>query len=319
MKRCRMAPPYLIKMITLTFIHERRMAVLESTNVHAEESGIYLVVERDNHKVELPKRFRMCTSEVIEDEGELPDQKGFAELRASASGQYSQRQLQTMKQSIGDVPIVLVDLRQENHGFVNGMAVNWFGLHNGANKGLSNDEVLMKERQLLDALNDQPSITFDQVKGKSVDIGGPVHDPKQILSEEQLAELEGVGYKRFFVTDHHRPSDSEVDRFVEWVKTLPAHVWLHFHCRGGVGRASTFFCMYDMMRNANEISFEPITQRQVRIGGRDFQRMDPSEAYKYGAALDRLAFMKSFYDYCSTNIEDQFRRSWSQWLEEVNT
>lgn len=291
----------------------------EHTNVQAEESGVYLVVERDNDKDDLPKRFRMCTSEISGEESVLPDLQGFVELKASASGQYSQRQLQTMKKSIGDVPIILVDLRQENHGFVNGMAVNWFGLHNGANKGMTNEEVLSKEQQLLDDLRTQPSITFDQVKGKSVDIGGPVQEPKQIMSEAQLAEQEGVGYKRFFVTDHHRPSDAEVDRFVEWVKTLPEDVWLHFHCRGGVGRASSFFCMYDMLRNADTIDFEPITQRQVLIGGRDFQRMDPSETYKYGAALERLAFIKSFYTYCSEHIDNQFDKSWSQWLEETNS
>ncbi|NOU95851.1 protein tyrosine phosphatase [Paenibacillus sp. LMG 31456] len=290
--------------------------MLESADKQVEASPIHLVVERNNDSSELPKRFRMSRDAVIVDEvnAQIPDLKGFVELKASASGQYSQRELQSMKEAIGDLPIILVDLRQENHGFVNGMAVNWFGLHNGANKGLSNDEVIIKEQQLLNGLKNQPSITFDELKGKSVDIGGPVQDPKQILSEEELAEAEGLKYKRFFVTDHHRPLDQEVDHFIEWVKALPDDVWLHFHCRGGVGRASTFFCMYDMMRNADEVGFEDHTRRQMQIGGRDFQRMDPKDVYKYQAAVDRLTYVRQFYEYCVSNIGDGYTVSWTEWI-----
>ncbi|MCR8633116.1 hypothetical protein [Paenibacillus radicis (ex Xue et al. 2023)] len=289
----------------------------DNANKQVEASRINLVVERNNDKNALPKRFRMSRDAVTADQagGSLPDLTGFTELRASASGQYSLRELQTMKETIGDFPIILVDLRQENHAFVNGMAVNWFGLHNGANKGLTNVEVLVKEKLLLNGLISQSSITFDEVAGKSVDIGGPVQDPKQVLSEEELALTEGLGYKRFFVTDHHRPLDAEVDRFIEWVKALPNGVWLHFHCRGGVGRASTFFCMYDMMRNADKVGFEDLTERQMRIGGRDFQRMDPLDTYKYEAAVERLNYVRQFYDYCVSHIHEGYAESWSQWID----
>ncbi|RTE10776.1 fused DSP-PTPase phosphatase/NAD kinase-like protein [Paenibacillus whitsoniae] len=286
---------------------------MESTSVQPDEHKIRLIVESMGDSLKLPKRFRMCVDALTADLKAFPDLGGFRELRASASGQYARQELRSMKAAIGEHPIVLVDLRQENHGFVNGMAVNWHGLHNGANKGLSPDEVLLKESELLSGLRQQASITFDTLKGKSVDIGGPVQGEKEIQSEEELAAAEHLLYMRFFVTDHHRPSDSEVNRFIAWVKELPNGVWLHFHCRGGVGRASTFFTMYDMMRNAGKVTFKDLTERQRLIGGRDFKRMDPEDTYKYEQALERLKFIEQFYVYCKANMDEDYQRSWSAW------
>ncbi|CAN7747138.1 hypothetical protein LJR056_006812 [Paenibacillus sp. LjRoot56] len=288
---------------------------MEST--HVEEHNIRLIVESIGDSLRLPKRFRMCVDDLEAGMESLPNLSGFRELRASASGQYARQELRAMKGAIGEHQIVLVDLRQENHGFVNGMAVNWHGLHNGANKGLSNDEVLIKENGLLNGLSRQASITFDTLKGKSIDIGAPVNGAKEILSEEELAAAEDFMYKRFFVTDHHRPLDHEVDRFIDWVNELPNGVWVHFHCRGGVGRASTFFSMYDMMRNAGNVAFEDLTERQRLIGGRDFKRMDPEDTYKYEQAVERLKYIKQFYDYCKDNIGDDYQRSWSEWIAEI--
>ncbi|WP_051620554.1 phosphatase domain-containing protein [Paenibacillus sp. UNC451MF] len=275
---------------------------------------IRLVVERENID-RLPKRFRMPSMVSIPAEADL-DLTGFGELRASASGQYSHQELQNLKRSVGPVPITLVDLRQESHGFVNGMAVNWLGSHNGANKGLTNEEVQAVNDRLLNNLIREKSIRFDYVEGKSVFIEHPLEETVQVLSEEALAQLEGVQYKRFFVTDHHRPSDAEVDRFIAWVKELPDPMWLHFHCRGGVGRASTFFCMYDMMNNAANVSLDHILQRNTAIGGRDFNRMDPKDTYKYEAAQERLAFIGRFYTYCIHNNHNQYELSWTRWKEE---
>ncbi|WP_179136138.1 hypothetical protein [Paenibacillus sp. 32352] len=278
------------------------------------EARIQLVVERENIDRQ-PKRFRMAASPLSTDSGE-PDLTGFSELRASASGQYSHKELQYLKRIIGDVPITLVDLRQESHGFVNGMAVNWLGAHNGANKGLSNEEVLAVNDRLLHNLRSEAEISFDYVEGKSVLIELPLKQPVRVVSEEALAQEEGLGYQRFFVTDHHRPSNEEVDRFIAWVQQLPKGMWLHFHCRGGVGRASTFFCMYDMMKNAVNVSLDDMLQRNTAIGGRDFHRMDPNDVYKYEAALERLDFVRRFYEYCVQNARTGYELSWSEWLEQ---
>ena len=64
-----------------------------------------------------PKRFRIL------------DSRG---LKAIASGQFSEAQLIELKAQL-KAPIIIVDLRQESHGFVNGYPVSWYGPKNQAN------------------------------------------------------------------------------------------------------------------------------------------------------------------------------------------
>lgn len=111
----------------------------------------------------------------------------------------------------------------------------------------------------------------------------------------------------------NRPNDAVVDGFIAFVKALPIGVWLHFHCRGGVGRASTFMLMYDMMRNAGQVAYADMLQRQQLVGGRDMYRMNPQDAYKYEAAVERQAFIGRFHDYCASCRED-YSVSWTEWL-----
>jgi len=97
---------------------------------------------------------------------------------------------------------------------------------------------------------------------------------------------------RITVTDHRSPLDDQVDLFVQSVKNLPKETWLHFHCRGGAGRTTTFMSMYDMMHNAKNVSFEDIMKRQTLIGGSDLlnhEEEDKSET--------RSDFMNNFYSF----------------------
>lgn len=277
---------------------------------------VRLIIDVDN-KPELPKRFRMSTTPPKGDEESLRklDLTGLSGLRISGSGMFSQRGLQAMKREIGEKPMIVVDLRQESHGFVNGMAVSWYGTENGENKRLPAEEVLRIERSLLEELDRSPSIVFDWMEGKSVNLGRPLTEPKIVQTEEALVRSEDVGYRRFFVTDHHRPLDEVVDEFMRWLQTLPHNVWLHFHCRGGVGRTSTFMIMVDMMRHAGEVGFEQIMERHVRIGGKDFDA-PAKEAYKVAPAVERMDFIRTFYDYCTANKANGFRKTWSAWIAE---
>lgn len=282
------------------------------TNQVSEVANLHQIIDVNNID-QLPKRFRMTTSAVQGESSELPSLQGLAELRASGSGMFSLRGLQAMCREIGHDPLIIVDLRQESHGFVNGMAVSWYGVHNGANKGLAPEEAMRIEAELLNKLDQTDSIQFDQLENKSVDIGKAIEEPKIIQTEEQLVKSLGIGYKRFFVTDHHRPLDHVVDEFIAWVKALPNNVWLHFHCRGGVGRTSTFMNMYDMMHNAGDVSYDDIMQRHVLIGGKDFSK-EPKQEYKVAPAIERIQFIQKFYEYCLACKPDGFAKSWSEWL-----
>ncbi|AGK95714.1 hypothetical protein [Clostridium pasteurianum] len=276
---------------------------------------LYPIVDTVN-AYEFPKRFRTTKAPVDLETEELPNLNGLEELQASASGRFSRKGLQLIKDIIGNVAITIVDLRQESHGYVNDMAISWYGEQNGANRGLRPEEIKERERNLLNELICSNSIIFGEVEGKSACVPDPINDPKIVQSEEEMVKAEGCGYMRFYVTDHHVPSDSELDRFIEFVKIVPQGQWLHFHCRGGSGRASTFIDFYDIIRNAKYVSLEDILTRQALIGGKDFRNnIAHKDLSKRKAAIERIDFIAKFYDYCMDNYETNFQVLWSQWLK----
>ncbi|WP_179136137.1 protein tyrosine phosphatase [Paenibacillus sp. 32352] len=272
---------------------------------------VHRIIDVDNKRA-LPKKFRM-TSPLAEGLSQPPDFTGLTDLRISGSGQFSQQGLRLMQETICQPRITIVDLRQESHGFVNGMAVSWYGPNNGCNMHLTQEEIRAEEGRLLQQLADAQELVFDRLEKKSVDLDSPVTGPKLVQTEEEMVRSEGADYIRFFVTDHHRPSDGEVDRFIRYAVGLPEGTWLHFHCRGGVGRTTSFMLMYDMLHHAGRVSREDLFERHVRIGGKDVSSADPKDEFKYGPALERLDFLHRFYDYCAGN-RDGYATTWSQWL-----
>lgn len=284
-----------------------------SEQINISTSQVYRLIDSDNNQnvEQPPKRFRMC----IDPADHQSNIAGLHTLKASASGQFSWNGLKYMKSVIPNETFTVVDIRQECHGFVNGMAISWYTITNDANRDLSQDEVIKLERLYLDKLIEANEIEFDYIEGKSFQLKHPVTSPKEVLSEAELTAKEGVGYIRFCVTDHHRPSDTVVDEFISFVKALSSEEWLHFHCRGGVGRASTFILMFDMIRNAKQVSFDDILLRQQMIGGRDMYRLNPEQGiHLRKAALERLDFIHAFYDYCASEIGID-HMNWQSWLQ----
>lgn len=272
-----------------------------------------LIVDVDNVDA-LPKRFRttLPTHVEVATAGHDVNLTGLVELQASASGMYSQIGLRKIKGIVGRDKITVVDLRKESHGFVNGMAISWYGLHNYVNKGLAVDEVKALEKANMDKLASSDVITFETFEGKSVQMDEPIRNPN-VQTVEELVTEEGCESVRFYVTDHNRARDEEIDRFVEFVKSLTGDEWLHFHCRGGSGRATTFMVMYDMMRNAANVSLEDIFLRQHLIGGRDMNKLAEG-SYKHEPAIERLEVIKKFYQYCQDNHQSGYAMSWSEWV-----
>lgn len=284
--------------------------MLKETNTAAAK----LIVDVDNVYV-LPKRFRTTLASHVEKatEGHDVDLTGLVELQASASGMYSQKALQKIKSVVGRDKLLVVNLRKESHGFVNGMAISWYALHNYANKGLEVEEVQAIEKANMSELAAKDEIVFQYWDGKAVLKAEPVRNPK-VQTVAELLEEEGCDHFRVYVTDHNRARDDQIDRFVEFVKSLKGDEWIHFHCRGGSGRATTFIVMYDMMRNAANVSLQDIYKRQHLIGGRDMNRLPSPESYKYDGAVARKQVLKQFYEYCKANHENGYAVSWSAWL-----
>src|SRR5690606_26441789 len=76
---------------------------------------------------------------------ELPRNFHTTPFSSSGSGQFSEKELQRMISQIPASNIMIVDLRQEPHGFLNGNAVSWYHEHNWGDIEKSTAEVLQQE------------------------------------------------------------------------------------------------------------------------------------------------------------------------------
>jgi protein-tyrosine phosphatase len=269
----------------------------EPNNANA---GISMTVDsKRNGKI--PKRFRKA-SDKIETTEKTPNLTGLSDLKESGSAQFTPGNIDMVKKAIGSKNIVVVDLRQESHGFINGWAVSWKkDGKNKANKGLTKSQVLKTEEELLKSIKLNEPI---EIKGKTI-------VPTEVQDEKQLVTKYDMKYVRIPVTDNERPDDDMVDYFVNMVKTLPEDTWFHFHCKAGIGRTTTFMAMYDMMKNAKKVSLEDIMERQTLIGGKEILK---PENGKNGNSQRRSDFLRNFYEYAKQN-NDNFETSWSKWLK----
>ncbi|WP_242874995.1 MULTISPECIES: fused DSP-PTPase phosphatase/NAD kinase-like protein [Clostridium] len=271
--------------------------------------GVKLVVDNDN-KIALPKNYR-STSTKINKQTSI-NLNGLSTMNMSGSGAVSQNSLKLIKENIGKYPTIDVDLREESHLFVNGIGVSWYGKKDDENINLTQDQVVNDEKNKLNTIKASKELKINSKSKKSVGNISKINDIKNVQTEEQLAKSLGIGYVRFAVPDHKRPQDVEVDSFISFIKKLPSGTWLNFHCRGGVGRTTTFMAMYDMMKNAKNVSFNDIMKRQQLIGGANL--LSGQDASSASDAKTRSKFLKDFYNYCYEN-NDNFNTTWSQWIK----
>ncbi len=261
---------------------------------------------------------------AIDEEDLVPNKfRTNSGLNVSASGQFSAAQLNNILSDIGVSrdKIWAIDLRQESHGFINGIPISWYAAKNQANLNLNPDQIRAREEKLLHTLSVQPEIvvyTVKKLNDGEVAADRPVKIlPQCIETEQQLVTSLGARYKRLFVLDHHHPDDHEVDVFVDFVKNqIQPGDWLHFHCRGGKGRSSTFIAMYDIIHNGQKCSFEEIMQRQIEMGNSRLDKPNPKpeKQWKAGASEQRYKFLQKFYAYVSDS-NGYAQRSWSSWLQ----
>jgi predicted protein tyrosine phosphatase len=259
---------------------------------------------------QLPVQFRDTKSVYATEPFSL---EGLSTLNTSGSHQYDETQLQNIIRRVdpNDFVIHFVDLRQESHVFINGFPVSWYADDDWANVGRSlawieEDETLHLVRMIA-----ARSITVGTVvKGKDgqVSMKDPVNvDVKDATTEMGLAHQLGIDYIRIPVSDHCRPTDDMVDRFVTFVHGLPANAWLHFHCHGGDGRTTTFMALYDMIRNAQNVSLDDTVARQSLIGQYHlFSGKSEVETL-------RAAFITAFYSYVKEG--GYATMSWTEWVK----
>ncbi|SMF23960.1 hypothetical protein [Desulfovibrio gilichinskyi] len=244
---------------------------------------------------------------------------GLDNLAISGSGQFSVDQFDVMHRNLPN-PLIVVDLRQEYHGYLNNAAVCWFSYRDAANKGFSSAKVTGGEEKVLSGIRNQTEIKLAVSIVKDKDGGFYVKrnstiKPETVFSEQELMASRGCGYLRIACTDHLRPSDSAVEQFIYFMRELKPDVWVHFHCRAGKGRTTTFMLMYDMLRNANRLDFETLVKRQYLIGGADLMdKGSLGKGWKEDMARERQNFLRNFYEYAKENPDGR-PMSWFQWIQ----
>lgn len=263
------------------------------------------------------KRFRTTRDNPV---GGAINLKGFHSLNIMGSGAFTEGQLQRAS-DLAEGPLFLIDLRKESHGFLNGHPISWYAQRNWANLYLTPEEVDADEAQRLGSITIGAGTLIPEVLSKTRD--GTISQVKQhcmqvneVLSEAELASRNGIIYVRLYISDHMSPTDEQVDFFMDIVRALPEDASLYFHCRGGVGRTTTFMVMYDIIKNAKRVTLKDIFTRQLAIGGKDLLDYGSEESYKYEEAVERLEFAKNFYYYIRGG-NDTAGVKWSTWHSQL--
>ena len=212
--------------------------------------------------------------------------------------------------------IVVVDLRDESHGYINGHAVSWYSRYKTFNKGLSAEQVMEREEALLKAAQKAGTVEVAmQAKDKSNSFVAPIQ-VESVMTEKELVESQGAKYYRIPIMDYSAPTRANIDQFVAFYKSLPKGTWLHFHCEAGVGRTTIALSMVDMIHNAAKLSYDEIMTREVLLGGQDVRQSaaTTSDPYKKANYPKRAAFTQHFYDYAKAHPALDI--TWSQWCDQ---
>ncbi|RAP37541.1 hypothetical protein B1207_05040 [Legionella quinlivanii] len=214
---------------------------------------------------------------------------------------------------------IVLDLRQENHAYLNGNSITLSDTHNWINLGKSTEQAEKAELDWLKELGKSEVIsgilTPDQFLEQSFDAGLTVQ-VESLSNEKQLVSSLGFVYYRLAVSDHQRPNDEIVDEFVSFIDHLPPQTWLHIHCRGGKGRSTTFIVMYDMLNNAAEVSFDEIIARHAAVPPYyDLANTSRSDSELTHYFVERYQFLDYFYHYSQARLGG-YSGSWSEWINQ---
>lgn len=244
-------------------------------------SEVHLVQDASNIE-KLPQHFRKCTDKVDAPEGTSLNLSGLKNLNISGSGQFAEIPLNLIKEAIdNNCNLIDIDLRQESHGFINGVAVSFANEKNNANAGLTLEQVIQTENENLNSIPLNKPVTLFNTQKEIT--------PENVQNEASLTEDTDIRYLRIPVTDRKLPTEDMVVYFINFVNNQPKDSWLHFHCKAGIGRTTTFMTMYDIMKNCNDVDLYDIITRQVILS-----KMSPKDASNFYVG-EHFDFLNNFY------------------------
>ncbi len=265
-----------------------------------------------------PRNFRMSSDDwSIAPDDDSPTRAGLESLRISGSAQPTAevfaKLYSILSEAAPGAPIYIVDLRQESHGFADGLPVSWYEEMNQANEGKTIAEAACDETSRLSELVGNTTTFTPEGKSDSKRFDAVTITPQNVMTEKETAEAAGFRYTRFYVTDRKYPDTETVEAFLNFVESLPDNAWVHFHCHAGHGRTTSFMAMYDIIRNP-EIPVDEIIKRQYLLGGSDLTALK-NNARKNEWSARRLELLQNFSRYIRAKHTGETTLSWSEWIE----
>jgi hypothetical protein len=282
----------------------------------------------------LPFNFRYCGSAFdmsnnaeLQDKDYVPTREGFDNLNISGSSRFSLKQLEALtewaNENVKSKTRIIVDLRQETHGFINGNHVSWYGYINWSNIGKQHQSIINEENALFGSLQGK-TITMGKISSSNNYVmTNPktftIEKAEDAMTEREAVKKQGWLYYRITALDHVFACDAVLDQFLEFYRTLPRDVWLHFHCQAGRGRTTSFMVFYDMLRNP-DVPLKDILYRHTLIGGVSLtyegDRPDEQE-WRRDLFKEISVMVPLFYQYVQDNKSTNYAKSFSQWKREV--
>jgi hypothetical protein len=238
-------------------------------------------------------------------------------LRASGSRQLEAAMFADIVTRIADEGpdvrrLLIVDLRQESHVFLDGRAVSWCADKDWSNVGQPTAWIVRDEQCQLEKLAIAPDpLVYAVRKDAGGDIGvigtAPLRVTRAETEEMVVAKLQGrlaVAYLRLPVTDHCAPEADALRTFLKTLGNVTATTWVHFHCHGGDGRTTTFLSMYDMLSVAKArppIAWPPdleyFRNRQLQLFPYDLRPNPTTKPWKAPLSEVRWRWLESFREY----------------------
>jgi len=267
-------------------------------------TGTYLILDNDPERPAKDGNFRS---------GRVLDPL----LRASGSHQVDAMVLADVVNRIAEGGpelrrLLIVDLRQESHAFLDGRAVSWCADKDWSNVGQPPAWIARDEQCQLEKLATAPdTLVYAVHKDADGDLqilgSSPFHVTRAETEEmvvEQIQRRLAISYLRLHVTDHCAPEDDAVRTFLQALGNVAATTWVHFHCHGGDGRTTTFLTMYDMLgvaKTRSPISSPPdleyFRNRQLQIFHYDLKPNPSAKRWQTPLSEIRWRKLESFRRY----------------------
>lgn len=258
----------------------------------------------------------------LPDTNYVPTRKGMDKMYLSGSSRLSDKEMQVvlpwLKEHAGDMPIYILDLRQETHGYVNGNHVSWYGYINWSNIGRRREDIMHEEDSL-----------FHSLRGKTIVAGKISSSNNYIMSnaqyikvsvdsawtEKEMVEHYGLRYLRLTALDHVFPCDYVIDQFLDIYRSLPERAWVHMHCQAGRGRTTLWMSFFDMLRNP-DLPMKDILYRQTQLGGTSLYyqgQRKGEQKWRVSLFAETSYLVPLLYAYVQDNKQNGYSVSWSEW------